>query len=124
MTPANTGTGKPLPEALWSVALLANPPDVKRLREQALEMMKAAPLASSLPAVVMAASGKTVAKTPSALSADADKAETAVRAAMAHHLGFVRSICAIAIGAAIAQVMLEHPVRLADWASLVSDNPF
>jgi hypothetical protein len=117
-------TGKPLPEALLSVALLANPPDVKRLRKQALEMMKAAPLVSGLPAAVMAASGKTMAKTPSAFSADTDKAEAAVLAAMARHLGFARTICAIAVGAAVTQVMLEHPVRFADWAPLVSDNPF
>ena len=119
-----TISGKPLPEALLSVALLATPPDVKRLREQALEMMKAAPLASSLAATIMSHTGKTVAKTPSALSPDAAKAEAAVHAAMARQLGFARSFSATAISAAITQVLLEHPVRLVDWAPLVSDNLF
>jgi len=117
-------SGKPFPEALFRVALLVNPPDVTRLREQALEMMKLAPLASSLPAGVMNASGKTVAKIPSALSPDADKAEAAVRSAMARQLGLARSTCAIAVHAAVTQIILEHPVRLADWGPLVSDNPF
>ena len=54
--------GRPFLEALLSVALLVNPPNVKRLREQTLENMKFAPLMSSLPATVMNVSGKTVAK--------------------------------------------------------------
>jgi len=45
----------------------------------------------------MSSSGKTVAKTPSALSTDAAEAEAAVRAVIARQLGFARSICAIAI---------------------------
>ena len=117
-------TGKPLPDALFRVALLINPPDVKNLRAQTLELMTAAPLISSLPAGIMSGSGKTVAKTPSATSPDADEVEAAVRAAMARQLGFARSISAIAISAAVTQIMFEHPVQLADLGPLVSDNPF
>ena len=72
----------------------------------------------------MSGSGKTVAKTPSATSPDADEAEAAVRAAMARQLGFARSISAIAISAAVSKIIFEHPVQIADWGPLVSDNPF
>ncbi len=117
-------TGRPLPEALLGVALLANPPDVRVLREQALDVMKAAPLASSWPVMLMNAFGKTVAKTPPALSNETDRAEAALRFAMARQLAFLRGLSAIAIGAAANQIVLEHPMRLADWTPLVSDNPF
>jgi hypothetical protein len=46
-------SGKALPEALFAVALFVNPPDVKKLREQAIEAMKAAPISSSLGATIM-----------------------------------------------------------------------
>ena len=83
--------GRPFLEALLSVALLVNPPDVKRLREQTLENMKFAPLMSSLPATVMNVSGKTVAKTPSTLSPEPKG----------------RSGCAVRDGAS-TRVLAEH----------------
>jgi hypothetical protein len=116
--------GKSFFEALVGIAMIVRPPDPKVLRERALENMKFAPFASSLPRVYINSSGKTVAKTPSAASEDETARELAIVQAMRFELVIYTGLSAHAIAAARSQIVLEHSVLLRDWDRLLTDNPF
>ena len=116
--------GKSFFEALVGTAMLVRPPEPGILREHAIENMNHSPFASSLPRVLVNSSGKTVAKTPSAVSAKESEREVAMIHAMRFELSLHRGLTATMIAAARSQVVLEHPVLMRDWDRLLTDNPF
>jgi hypothetical protein len=116
--------GKSFFEALVAIAMLVRPIDPNTLRQHAIENEKYAPLASGLARVFKNSAGRTVGKSPSRLSDDVEDQEAALRHAMRFELGLHRDLSARLIAAARAQIVLEHPTLLRNWAPLLQNNPF
>lgn len=110
--------GKPLPDALMSLAMLGKPPDVAHLRAQAEEHKKRYIFQSLMPRVYLNAMGKVIARQP-------QDAEESLRADMYSNASSFRLLHVQGlVEPARQQVNSEHNVRVNDFLSMVTNHPF
>ena len=110
--------GKPLLDALMSLAMLGNPPKVEDLRAQAKENKEKYIFQSLMPRVFLNAMGRVIARQPQDAeeSLQADMYTNASTFRLLHVQGLVEP--------ARQQINSEHNVRVRDFVSLVSNHPF
>lgn len=110
--------GKPLEEALLSLAMLGASPKVDDLRKQAKENRDKYLFHRFFPNVYLNIRGRVTAKQP------ADEEEI-IRADMFKNASLLQSTHAQAlVETARRQILSEHYVRLDNFAPIVTDNPF
>ncbi|MCG5058625.1 MAG: DUF4209 domain-containing protein [Limnoraphis sp. WC205] len=110
--------GKKLQDALFALALLATPPKVSQLRQQADQIAKNDPLLSFFPKVKHNEMGKVVAR-------QSGKTEEAIQFEMYTNAAYYQNIQAqILIKPAIDQINLEHPIQVKDLLPIVANSPF
>jgi len=110
--------GKPLPDALMSLATLDNPPKVAALRAQAKEYKEKYLAQSFFPRVYLNAMGRVIARQPrdSEESLLADMYSNASMSRLTHVQALVEP--------ARHQINLEHDVRVDDLLPFIYNNPF
>lgn len=117
--------GKPLDEALVTLASLVKPPQVDHLRQQVKTLARDFPFSHLISTYVMTADIRVSGQRPSSLSADPDQVEAFTRAEMFKQAQLYQA--AIAMGTvepARRQIDGEHNPRISDLLGLVSNNPF
>ena len=116
--------GKPLPESLIRLALMAMPVDVGRLMENVKKGFKEFPFQHLFDGTRVDEKGKVVARIPSPFSDDPSGVEAATQAAMCQDIQFHWNVCVDAvIEPARRQINLEHNVRLQHLEFIVHNNP-
>jgi hypothetical protein len=117
--------GKQLFDALFHLALSTQSPKLEELRESVEEIARVALLSSILSSVTSNELGKTIARTPAKFSDKKEDAEIAVLAEMFNTAILQRSLSVAAVIEPIRyEINLEHNVRITDFLTLVSNNPF
>lgn len=117
--------GKTLHDALFELVLMVPSPDIKELRREVEESAAKYPLQHLFPSVKVNEKGKVTAKASSMLSSDPSEIEQAYREGMFRNLEFHHQIYAQSIVDPVRkQISLEHNVRIEDFYSIVSNNPF
>ncbi|MEA5496757.1 DUF4209 domain-containing protein [Limnoraphis robusta] len=110
--------GKKLQDALFALALLATPPKVSQLRQQADQIAKDAPLFSLISKVKHNEMGKVVAR-------QSGKTEEETKFEMYTNAAYYQSIQArVLIEPARDQINLEHPIQVKDLLPIVANSPF
>jgi hypothetical protein len=117
--------GKTIREALFALAFLVSPPDVKQLHAQSEKMVAETPLQHLFAAAIVNSSGKVIGRKPSAVSNDPAEIEEAMQAEMfGNALRFQGVYAQALIDPARHQINREHNVRLNDVLPIVVNNPF
>ncbi|KKD37079.1 hypothetical protein WN50_16370 [Limnoraphis robusta CS-951] len=112
--------GKKLQDALFALALLATPPKVSQLRQQADQIAKDDPLFPyiSISKVMINEMGKVVAR-------QSGKTEEETKFEMYTNAAYYQSIQArVLIEPARDQINLEHPIQVKDLLPIVANSPF
>ena len=118
-------TGKPLREALLALATVVHVTDFEEETKNARELMDKYPLQGLFGGVTMDHSGRVVARTRPAFSADENELELALweRVVRQVDLGYQVTVQTEVVPA-MNQLNFEHCISLADLVDLVVNNPF
>jgi len=116
--------GKPFLEALEALGLGVPLVRKAKVREQVIQFSKQFPFQALIPATVMDASGRSVARRAGMMS-EAESSERALADEMFKHAAFEHSFTASGfIEPARQQIVVEHPCLPHELGPLVSENPF
>ncbi len=116
--------GRPLPDALFALALMPLSPSVDKLRKRVKDFSKKYGLTYIFPMRQLSEDGRVVGRRPS-LYGDTEDAEQALRAEMFKEARNDQGLIAHAvIQPALVQIQREHAVRVSDLLTLVQYSPF
>jgi Domain of unknown function (DUF4209) len=117
--------GKPLHEAMRSLAASYKPLSANALRRIVEGDAQQMPLIHSLAAKIVSSEGKVIARRPSMLSRDPIEKEQAVQGWMLQQARIVRASRAQGwVVPALQQILMEHPECESDFDPIVRDNFF
>lgn len=118
--------GKTFIEALMVFCNLFRPPQLEKLRAEALSQIKKYPLTSIFSGQTLSKDGRVIAKRP-ALDLNDEKSknnEVIIRESMIRNYGMlIDSYVRIAIMPALEELLLEHRVQEADFINIVQQSP-
>lgn len=114
-----------LKDALFKLSLIISPPKMNNLEDIVNDLYKETPLPFLLSSVAINEEGKVIAKKPSAISTDEQKAKAAIKAEMYSQAKMEQqSRVTGVIIPAIQQIRLENHIKTETFFDLVKDNPF
>ncbi len=117
--------GKELRAALVALANLAETPKPAELEEEVDARTGRTPFQYLISTVGMDQEGKAAAHAPAAFTGDTREIRTAKEAELYQEASRNRQIAVLALlDPARRQILSEHVVRLDDWRSFTTDNPF
>lgn len=117
--------GLEIKEALFKLAIIIKPPKINNLKQIIEELKNETPLTFLLSSVAVNEEGKTIARKPSIITDDQERADAAVKAEMfmqakrEQHNRVVSFIIP-----ATQQIRIENNISLTTFIDLVKDNPF
>ncbi len=115
--------GLPMADAIYALACAAPSLDPAKLRAQAEEMAKKAPLSSMLSSVLYDRAGRVVHKSPGHFTDDPDEREQALDAQVARHADMHRNLTVEAqIMPALMALLGEHAVEDSDILDLLQGS--
>ena len=115
--------GLPMSDAIYALACAAPSLDPEKLRTQAEEMAKKAPLSSMFSSAVYDRAGRVVHKSPGLFTDDPDEREQALDAQVARHADFHRNFTVQAqIMPALMALLGEHVVEDSDILDLLQGS--
>lgn len=117
--------GKPLGEALFTLAAMLHPTNAAEAKKWAMEVAKDSPLMSLFPSTRMNAMGRVIARQPGLHHRSPEQAAEALRCKMYERATFSWQMRAVAIiDPARQQISQEHNPGLRDFLSIASDSWF
>jgi hypothetical protein len=115
---------KPLPDAIFALALFTSPVSRKSMERFVDEMAKKSPLLALITSNVVNSSGKVVAKRDSLLNGSTDQMAEAKEAEMYHWAQTEQSILGTVVEHTRRYLLTEHNPSLRDMLEIVANNPF
>jgi hypothetical protein len=117
--------GRPLPEALTSLAFLCTSPSLPQLKDLAKHNLQHGVFRSIMPMLLVTEKGKVTAERPASVSTTEADAEQQLRTEMFEQAGLVQDLHVLAfIEPARRQIVEEHRVQLDDMLALAANSPF